>query len=149
LAVGESGGEEDMMRTRLFKHAWAAGLVAALVAISVPTHAAELSIAIPFSFVVNGRTLPPGTYDLSTERSVLLILDSRGGQAVLTMRLESREHDGAKLIFHKYGDLYILRQVWTGAGAGREIPRPALERELLETRRGTASAFERVTLAAL
>ena len=37
-----------------------------------------------------------------------------------------------KLVFHRYGDQYVLREVWTGEGVGRELPESRFEREVLE-----------------
>jgi len=130
------------MTKQLFKALGAVGLVAALVALSVPAGAADMRAKIPFSFKVNGKTLPAGVYTFSTSQTSLLVRGYGDGAIALTNRLESRTDNQAKAIFHKYGDSYVLRQVWTGAGAGRDIPeRRRAEREL--------ASFERVAIPLL
>ena len=63
------------MTKQLLKGFWAASLVVALAVLSVPAQAAEIRAKIPFSFTVNGKTLPAGTYSVSSEaaQGVLLV----------------------------------------------------------------------------
>lgn len=138
------------MTRQLFKVLGAASLVAVLAAVSIPAQAAELSCDVPFGFVVNGKMLPAGNYQLSTSGSAVLVRGTSDGALVLTIAKESRELD-AKLVFHRYGKHYILREVRTGGSAGRVVPEPALERELMEQARSAGAAvwFERVTVPAL
>lgn len=139
------------MKNWFGKAAWAATLVAVLAVLAVPAEAGEIRAKVPFSFTVNGKALPPGTYTVSTiQGSVLSVRGLNRGAVVLTNGLSSNDDTQAKLIFHKYGEHYILRQAWMGNGTGRELPRPRLERELAETaRKGkVAIAFERVAIPA-
>lgn len=55
------------MKKQILRGVCAASLVGALAVLSVPAEAAEISAKIPFSFDVNGKTLPPGTYRVSTQ----------------------------------------------------------------------------------
>lgn len=131
------------MNGQLLKGLWAAGLIVAFAAGSVPAEAAEMSCNVPFGFVVNGKALPAGTYHLSMQQSVLLVRSfGTGGAVVLTDALQSRQETGAKLVFHKYGDRYILREAWTGGRSGRAVPESAQEREL----KVRAASVERVTI---
>ena len=70
------------------------------------------------------------------------------GAIALTIALQSNREAGAKLVFHKYANEYVLRQVWTGGGIGREIPTSRHERQLMQAaRQGTAVAsVERIVL---
>ena len=137
-----------MMTRQLLQGLGAASLVAALAVLSIPAQAAEVKYDVPFGFLVNGKALPAGNYQLSTNGSVVLVRGAREGAVVVTSAKQSREHD-AKLVFHRYGAQYILREVHTGAGAGRMLPESGLERELLEQARSAAVSFERVTVPAL
>jgi hypothetical protein len=103
---------------------------------------------IPFSFIVNGRTLPPGTYTVTSERTVLLVRGYGLGAAVVTNRVESRQDGDPSIIFHKYGDRHILVQAWMGRGVGRVVPTSSLERERIDSARrgGGARAFERIVI---
>lgn len=129
----------------------AALLAAAIVVLSVPVQAADVRFNIPFSFTVNEATLPPGTYQLSTERAILTIRGFARGAMTLSNNLESREATTPKLVFHRYGDEYILRQVWTGGTSGRQLPQTRRERQLANaSRRGdVATQFERILVPIL
>ena len=137
------------MKNQILKGVWAAGLVGALAVLAIPAEAAEISAKIPFSFVVNGKTLPPGTYHVSTSANQALLVrgyDS-GGVFAMGNSMESRDSD-AKLVFHKYGAQYILREAWLGNGRGRELPETRQERELIRTARnfGKLASVERVVI---
>lgn len=139
------------MKKQILRGVCAASLVGALAVLSVPAEAAEISAKIPFSFDVNGKTLPPGTYRVSTQaaQGALLVRGFNDGVFVLATSMESSRDSDAKLVFHKYGDRYILRQAWLGSGRGRQLPQSRLERELAKMERGgkLASTFERVVIA--
>jgi hypothetical protein len=139
------------MTKQLLKGLWAMSFVAVFAALSVPVEAAEIAAKIPFSFTVNGKTLPEGRYDVSTTGSTLLIRGFSSGAFVLTNGLESSASGSAKLVFHKYGDQYVLRQVWMGGKSGRELPQPRLKGSL--AKRGqdgkVATDFEQVVIPVL
>jgi len=141
------------MTKQLLKGFWAASLVAVLAVLSVPAQAAQIRCQIPFSFTVNGKTLSAGTYSVSTEfvQGGLLVRGFGHGAVVLANSIESPKDTGAKLVFHKYGDQYILRQAWMGAGRGRELPESRLERTLAGAAqdRKVADAFEKVVIPLL
>jgi hypothetical protein len=128
----DNGGKEDKMTKQLLKSLVAVGIVAVVAAASVPVEAAEVSCRIPFSFTVNGKTLPEGNYSVSTSTATgtLFIRGYGTGAFVMTNRVDSRQPSEAKLVFHKYGDQYILRQVWMGGNTARELPQPPVERSL-------------------
>jgi hypothetical protein len=138
------------MTKRIFKSLSAASLIALFTMAASPSQAGQITAKVPFSFTVNGSTtLPPGDYTLSTGgagNSTVLISGASKSVFGLTNRLESRGQDESKLVFHKYGDTYILRQVWMGGGSGRELPRSRFERELAE--RKMAEAAQPVVVAA-
>jgi hypothetical protein len=140
------------MTKQLLKGLSAASLVAVLVVLSAPAEAAEIKCRVPFSFTVNQKTLPPGVYNISTERSALFVKSSAGGGAItLTNNLETRENSEPRLVFHKYGDQYFLREAWTGGGSGRSVPEPRQEREMVRAARNgrVAARLERVAIPVL
>jgi hypothetical protein len=137
------------MTKRNVKTLWAAALIAVFTAAASPSQAGQVSCKVPFSFTVNSaKTLPLGEYTLTSTGPLgtVLVRGASGAAFSVTNRLESRGESQAKLVFQKYGDTYILRQVWMGDGTGRELPRTRLERELME--RKVAGAPERVIVAA-
>ena len=135
------------MSGRIFKVGGATVLMAALASLSSPVESAEMSCLVPFGFVVGGKALPAGRYQISIENGVLLVRGSSDGALILTQAAASRDED-AKLVFHKYGEHVLLREVRTGR-SGRLLPESAMERELMEQARSASVQFERIVLPAL
>jgi hypothetical protein len=130
--------------------------MAALSAASVRTVAAvseELRCQIPFRFTVAKATLPPGTYrvDVDAETGMVELRDMGHAAFALGIPFDEARVLDAKLVFHRYGDQYVLREVWTGTGTGRELPEPRHEKELaLSASPGKDSArFELVEVPVL
>jgi hypothetical protein len=60
----------------------------------------------------------------------------------------SKAVDETKLVFQKYGDRYILAQIWTStSGQGLEAPKSDLERESKLAGNGTQGDGETVIVA--
>jgi len=105
-------------------------LAAAAVAVLTPLHitasAAELTCHIPFSFVVNGTTLPAGQYAIETPASsgAMLLRGVRKSAYVMGLVNDSRADrvGRAQAVFLRTGDRYTLIEVWTTDGLGRAIP---------------------------
>jgi hypothetical protein len=117
-------------------------LVTLLALVPVYSEAGDVSGAIPFSFAVNGVTLPPGTYRLSTAQPGPGVLVVRGPRRIVIAMTRPRgvsEDHQPKLVFHRYGDDYFLRQVWTAGGAGHDLAETRDERERKEGRSGSAA----------
>lgn len=133
------------MRIRLFGVA-AAGFIAALAVVSVPAEAADIRTKVPFSFVVNGKTLPPGTYGLADVNGLLWV---RGNTDVAVLTHSGASNDAEpKLVFHKYGERYILRQVSLGDSFVRNIAQSRLEDRILDSRDAPV-VMERVVVRAV
>lgn len=83
-------------------------------------HAQEqLTVKIPFSFVVNGSTLPAGTYSVRQtffhqQKSVFLNGESASASVFATTFDDSVRGD--KLVFHRYGKRFFLTDVATPTG---------------------------------
>jgi len=92
-----------------------AGLSAAINA-QVPD---QIVVNIPFAFVVEGKTLPAGTYKASRvsndkwEGLVLSSVENRVGVIVRPTDVESAPADAATLTFESAGDQHFLRQIKT------------------------------------
>jgi hypothetical protein len=137
------------MTKQILKSLGAASVVAAVTAIfCVSGQAADVRANVPFSFEVNGATLPPGTYILSTNQSQLLVRGVSRSAIVLTNGLQSMNETQPKLVFHKYGDEYIMTEVWTSGFSGRVLPKSERERQLAkgEGSRSKTATFERVEI---
>jgi hypothetical protein len=121
--------------------AGAALSVSLLAVVPVTSEAAEVVATVPFSFGVGERTVPPGDYRVYTGPTAgIIVLQGATGQAVaMTIPRYNREDVQPKLVFHKYGDDYFLRQVWTGYSPAYDLRESRSERDRKERRRGTAA----------
>jgi len=99
----------------------------------------ELQALVPFAFSGANTTLEAGSY--TAERASgprgALIIRSKGG-AVIFLALPGEAAAAGKssrLVFHRYGDRYYLRQVWFHGTSGYGVP----ETEEANRRRAPAS----------
>src|SRR5262245_52557841 len=104
-------------------------LAAVLAVVAVSGEAGELRCNVPFRFEVGKAKLPAGSYTVSTLQAGLMIRGYSTGAVAMSTRVESKTNDTAKLVFHRYGDVYILREAWTGRSGYKIVP-PRHEREL-------------------
>jgi hypothetical protein len=79
--------------------------------------AQRLVATIPFTFNVGKANLPAGKYTLTvlntaSDRKILRIRsrDGRSSAVILTTGVNGNASDGAKLVFHRYGDRYFFAQ---------------------------------------
>jgi len=138
------------MRTQILKGAGLAVLLGmATLSAPAPVAAADIRANVPFTFTVKGKVLPAGTYNVSNNNTALVIRGNSSGVVTLGQHTESSTSSSPKLVFHRYGDEYILREVWMGA-SGYSLPQTSRERELASGRSGAATAsasFDRVEVA--
>jgi hypothetical protein len=104
---------------------------------TIPAQSLKAQANIPFSFVVSGKTLPAGEYNVrrGTSADTMMIRSVNHGEGAFTAFVPATEPSGrwgtARLVFHRYGNRYFLAQVWTSNGQGDQIPPTRLERELI------------------
>jgi hypothetical protein len=109
----------------------------ALAAILAPLHLAAqsstLTVTVPFNFTMGAKALPAADYRVTISRNVIH-LDTEAGDAHMVSIGLPIGADGKyvqpKLVFQRYGDRYILSQIWNGGDRGNEFPKSAIEREL-------------------
>ena len=140
------------MRTQILKGAGLAMVLGMLtLSAPAPVAAGEIHASVPFSFTVNKKVLPPGTYDVSSGPAHSLLVRGFGGGAFVSgQAAQSLNSTSPKLVFHRYGNEYILREVWMSGASGYQLPPTARERELAGGRSGATTAtasFERVEVA--
>lgn len=94
--------------------------VIALCAVAVQAQIRTILKAdIPFNFSIGDRQLTGGAYSVrSVADKVLCWQDSNGGQTTMVMTIPktSAKFVEPKLIFHQYGDEYVLAEVWAESG---------------------------------
>ncbi len=105
---------------------------------------------VPFAFYAGSSVMPEGAYRVELNNNGVMYLratDKDAAKILLSWTLDGKD-DGrqATLVFHRYGDLYFLSQVWTNYGStGRAVGVTEREKEL--ERGGTATlAVVRVAL---
>jgi hypothetical protein len=142
------------LTTRVFKNQLARGEVMRRIfttiaataflalAITAPARAqlpdTAMRAYIPFDFIVNGKTLPAGNYEvrrLTDEPEGLLIrsVNNKHEHAVFETEplQENRMPRRDQIVFNRYGDTYFLSEVLTGGmETGRELPPTRAERQL-------------------
>jgi hypothetical protein len=91
---------------------------------------------IPFSFLAGGATLAAGQYTVHQGPSRLISLKSADGKATAIVAAGTVVCAGvqtaSKLVFHRYGNIYVLSQVWNeGESCGRQGTASPAERKLV------------------
>ena len=126
---------------KLIERAIALAALALVVTVSSAVFAQtdrQTLIEIPFNFTVGEKAMPAGTYAIRRNRkdsdAVWVIQNKQSGEAALflTRTVQSnKEQENAKIVFHKYDDLYFLSEFWVaGTNTGREIQATNKERSL-------------------
>ena len=122
------------MKTKLMLFATALAL---LMTTAASAQTIKLTANVPFSFIVDRATLPAGDYlleSMNDQGSVLAIRDQNSKVKSLVMSNSCstlKAVTDTKLIFHRYGNRYFLKQIWVaGNDAGHELPISPREKEV-------------------
>ena len=77
----------------------------------------RLTANIPFAFNVGNKTLPAGKYTITllsstSDRKVIQLrsADGRSSAMVLTLRVNAKTSENARIVFRRYGDSYFFAQ---------------------------------------
>ena len=135
-------------------------VIGGVLTLSVATARAQelgtvVRASIPFDFIVRGRTLPAGKYEItriSDEPVGLLIrsLDDKRDKAVFeTEPVYNRKlARNDELVFHRYGESYFLSEILTASeDRGEELAPSHAERKLQREVARNQMAPETVTVA--
>jgi hypothetical protein len=127
----------------------ALGLV---VLLSVTTASAETvgRFQVPFQFLMGEKVLPAGDYKVNIDTANMRIqLASWEGSASVYLTANSLDRatvDTGKLVFHKYGRVLVLREMWrSGSNHGHELTVSKAEREVAK-QAGASSTLEVVSI---
>ena len=109
-----------------------------LMAGSAVAQTIQVSVSVPFNFMVGSQKLPAGTYDVRTiggRDAQTVLLRAQDGSSRMMVRSNSAESlkaaDKTKLVFNKYRDQYFLAEIWeAGAIRGHHLPKTSREKEL-------------------
>ena len=93
---------------------------------------------IPFNFMVGGKKLPAGKYNVETgvAQSAMVVRNWETKQTAssITHGLQVRAGSKPRLVFHRYGDQYFLAKVITYTSE-MELPKSKAEREAAKAKR--------------
>jgi len=110
--------------------------LAVVLAAPVSAQTVIVSASVPFDFVVGGRTMPAGDYELGTLGDIGLLRVQNAAPDItpaFTMTNAAAgplESGKVFLTFHRYGGDYFLAEIWDGStAAGRSVPMSRTERE--------------------
>ena len=104
------------------KHARILVAVTFLLGLSVAANAEirpQIAVTLPFDFVVNGKTLPAGTYTVKRFSQqpfdVLMLTSDNTGSTVFVSptELEGASDEKPKVSFHKVGEQHFLIAIQT------------------------------------
>ncbi len=85
--------------------------------------ASKVEVDIPFEFSAGKATLKAGVYSIRRNSANLLVLRNSDGKSVILnapLTVESKDK-GERLVFNRYGEKYVLTQVWLSGETGRQL----------------------------
>lgn len=108
--------------------------VIAMCAVAVQAQTTILKADIPFNFNIGDQQMSSGSYVVRTvAENIQCWQDENGGQTIMvrTTPKSSLEYVAPKVVFHRYGDQYVLAEFW--ANSGHELEKSRLEKRLAQT----------------
>jgi hypothetical protein len=98
----------------------------------------RFDVLIPFAFQVDSKQMPAGSYAMHVRFSHNVVqLDDQGSSKPASVLLvgspsgDKQTYGTVRLIFHRYGDRYFLREVWDGYGGVGVLSAPSQEEKML------------------
>jgi hypothetical protein len=90
----------------------------------------RLWLEIPFNFVVAGKAMPAGRYEVrrvwTTDNITWTIQGEQAGTRITTTSIESpRVSHSPGLMFIESGGTYSLTEIWESEHTGQAVPRPS------------------------
>lgn len=136
------------MTKRMLSLAVGAAILAAVTPLSISASGADVTCRIPFTFVMNGATLPAGSYLITSEGAALQFRGLKKSAVAMTSLTDRRDDQigHAKVVFLKTGDRYTMIEVWTTDGVGRAVPGARKHAE--DRARAANVAVERIVILA-
>jgi len=112
------------MKMKLFKAVVLA--TGCLVGATGSAGAATLDVKVPFPFVVQGKTMPAGQYQVTDDDGILRLHGEKGTHAidtVMTIPASGVDPAGTQpvLTFQRHENEYRLTAVWESEEQGREV----------------------------
>jgi hypothetical protein len=105
---------------------------------------------VPFTFNVGASVMPADTYRVSEfggQTGVFMISGYRHSAILLSQPDGRIGDDRPRLVFHRYGDQYFLREIRLAGNTGFSLPESKQERQA-EERIASRSTPERIVILA-
>jgi len=105
---------------------------------------------VPFTFNVGASVMPADTYRVSEfggQTGAFMISNNRHSAILMSQPDGRTADDRPKLVFHKYGDQYFLREVRLAGNTGFNLPESKRERQVEERIAGRSTPEKIVILA--
>ena len=120
------------MKTNLLRASLIAVVAAAAAFAQNPD---RLRANVPFDFSVNGVKVKAGEVSVarSTSSKDVLIVRTYGNAGIMVLTNDLRQQTpgrDARLVFHRYGDVYFLSEIWGPEASGAKLSESRREREL-------------------
>jgi hypothetical protein len=115
------------MKKKIYKTIALLGIFLGLAVAGVRAQApSKVEVKIPFDFSAGKTTLKAGVYAIKRISANNVALRSANGQGSVILNapvsLSSNDPNAIeRLVFSKYGENYVLSQIWLTADSGREI----------------------------
>lgn len=113
-----------------------AGAVVLTAAAAVQAQTSDTVTDVPFAFVIGGESMPAGTYRVSHlphQLNVFQISSLRQTAIVISQPEGPDNRDNSpRLLFHRYGDQYFLREIRLPGNTAFSIPQSRQERDAEE-----------------
>jgi hypothetical protein len=110
----------------------AISLVATISVVGMASVFGKLTANIPFDFMVNGKQLPAGKYDVKSGSigGTIVLFNAEQSKSVIAQAATTshRGSDEARLVFRRYGSQYFLAKV-VSPTQSIELGRTKAERE--------------------
>ena len=130
--------EEDVMKKRM---KWSAGLWVGLALCAASAQGDGVRVNVPFQFWVSGKTLPAGSYVLSSRRDRMLIRNADGNETAIALASNVSGHsesNNGKVVFRCYHSQCFLSQLWNPAeDGGHQVLRSREEQDAAKREPGT------------
>jgi hypothetical protein len=141
------------MRTHARYIAAAASLFVLAATFGARADTSQLKGHVPFAFTVGEKSFAPGSCTVhrgNVGPGVLIIRNQKQAVILLTQGANPsrRMQDRPRLVFHRYGRQYFLREIWfaSGSSSGNLLPETKAERAAASLANKSASLQSSVTV---
>ena len=115
------------MKNTIYRFVAILGIFLGFALTSVHAQApSKVEVNIPFEFSAGKTTLQPGVYSIKRMSGNIVTLRSKDGESsvILNAPVTHNSIDPEaveRLVFNRYGEQYVLAQIWLTADTGRQV----------------------------